>query len=124
MKLKDFVLALFREGKKPEELDGLERCTSLEQIEALMESHGSVSLYSVYPISNNVTISRIKEIYPIGSSCLRFEGELESGRYGGFEPDFHLISTRQISADIPHGFIKQKDLKNPDKKNYIKTGLI
>ncbi len=122
MRLDDFVLAVFQDNKKPEELDGFERCADLKQIETLMEAHGSASLYSIYRISKSVTVSRIEKIYRNGSSCLRFEGELESGCYREWNADFHRMPTRQASADVPNqGFIKQQDLK--DKENYIEEGL-
>lgn len=122
MRLKDFVLAVFKEGKKPEDLEGIERCTNLGQIESLMEVHDSASLYCVYRESKSVTVSRIKRYYQNSNLHGRFEGELELGCYGEFEGSYHLITKREVGRDsLNQGFIKQKDLV--DRENYIEKGL-
>jgi len=123
MRLNDFVLALFRDNKKPEELEYIKPCKNLQQVCDSVSLYGSASLYFVIKDVNAIIAKRIEDFHSISTRRGRIDkGKIEMGRYDEEKKRYYTITEHQISRDpLNQQFVKQKELD--EKEVYIEEGL-
>ncbi len=106
MELKNYVLALFEEGKKPEEIQ------SIKPVRQLNEIHDLITLYFVNRNAETVSALRIDEHFPINREMAGvIKGEWELGGYNKEKKCYYSLGKYPVARLPPNQeFVTQKRL--------------
>lgn len=110
MKLKNLTLALFREGKKPDEIEGIKPVKQLDEI------HDLVTLYFVDRNVGTVSALRIEEYFPIDKDkggVVR--GEWDLGGYNEEKKCFYSMGKYPITRFPPNQTFVTQERLNADE---------
>ena len=118
MKLEEFVLALFKEKKNPEEIPGLKKVKQLDEI------HDLVILYIIDRKVETVSALIIRECFPINKEIVGIiKGEWELGGYNNEKKCYYPMGNYAISRLPPNqAFMTQKRLESDEV--YIEDFLV
>lgn len=109
MELKDLVLALFEEGKKPEDM-------GMRPVKQLDEIHDYVSLYFVDRKVGTVSALHIEEYFPINEEMGGVvKGEWDLGGYNKEQKCFYSLGKYAVTRWPPHQtFVTQQRLSTDE----------